>query len=330
MMKRKAVGANYLRAVALLVLIAVLFTAAFLLFKKWEDSQSSYPAKEDTPDTVVTHNGKDYELNGDIETVLVIGLDTFGQNEDNTAYNNDKLADFLLLLVFDNKASTVSAIQINRDTMAEINILGVAGEKINTVNRQIALAHTYGNGKEVSCRNTADAVSSLLMNVKIDRYFSVTMDAVKEYNDLLDGVSVEMLDDLTSIDPAMIKGKTVKLTGEQALSYVRARQGLDDSTNVRRMERQRQYLHALYDATKQRIGEDSGFSVNAASALAKHMVSNCTVHQLQTIINKITTYSSTEIYKLEGESVKGDTYMEFYPDKEQTKQLVIDLFYKAK
>jgi len=328
--KRKAVGVDPIRTVALLVLIAVLFTAAFLLFKKWEDGQSSYPVNDNTTDPVISHGGKEYAITGDVETDLVIGLDTSGKTEDNTAYNNDKLADFLLLLVFDNKESTVSAIQINRDTIAEINRLDIAGNKIDTINRQIALAHTYGNGKEVSCRNTADAVSSLLMNIKIDRYFSVTMDAVKEYNDLLGGVSVEILDDLTSIDPAMIKGETVKLTGEQALSYVRARQGLDDSTNIRRMERQRQYLHALYDVTKQRIGEDEEFSVSAASSMAKHMVSNCTVHQLQTVINKIATYSSTKIYELEGESLMGETYMEFYPDKEHTKRLVIDLFYKQK
>ena len=48
----------------------------------------------------------------------------------------------------------VPPIQLNRDTMTEIQILGVNGEPAVTMTGQLALAHTYGSGEEDSCENT--------------------------------------------------------------------------------------------------------------------------------------------------------------------------------
>ena len=121
-------------------------------------------------------------LKSDVETFLVMGLDKASGTASSDSYNNDKQADFLMLLVFDNATKKCSAIHINRDTMAEVDILGVAGEKIDTVKKQIALAHTYGNGKNVSCQNTADAVSRLLHDVKVNHYISLALDSVAIFN----------------------------------------------------------------------------------------------------------------------------------------------------
>ncbi len=319
-----------IRAVALVVLVLSLFAAAFLFFNHWEKNHSDFKGELTENDGVVTYNGKEYVQNNNVETFLVVGLDTFTKPSDDTAYRNDKLADFMLLLVMDNEKGTVSAVHVNRDTLADINVLDVAGKKTGTINKQIALAHTYGNGKEVSCRNVADAVSKLLMNIKIDHYVSVTMDAVKGYNDLVGGVSLEVLDDFTGIDETLVKGQTVNLTGEQALSYVRARKGLEDSSNTRRMERQRQYLGALYEKTKGKVAEDEKFSAAAASELATHMVSDCTVTQLQNLIKKVTAYTTTEIYSPAGNSVKGEEYMEFTPDKAALEELTVNLFFVPK
>ena len=43
------------------------------------------------------------------------------------SYNNDKQADFLMLFVIDNDTKQYTAIHVNRDTVAEIDVLGVAG-----------------------------------------------------------------------------------------------------------------------------------------------------------------------------------------------------------
>ena len=236
----------------------------------------------------------------------------------------------LLLLVFANEEKNCTAIHLNRDTMVDMNILGVAGQKVGTVYKQLALAHTYGNGKDVSCRNTADAVSGLLNGVKVNHYLSITMDAVPVLNDLLGGVEVTVLDDFTGIDDSLKKGETVTLHGEQALTYVRTRYGLEDSSNSTRMVRQKQYLNAIYDKAMLRIEEDDEFVVEASVKLADYIVSDRSVNQLQELTKKLSQYELTEIDSIEGNSKVKNGLMEFYPDADSVDEIVFDLFYKKK
>lgn len=313
---------------AAIILAAVLVASTMLfLVKIWETKRNRFPTQE--PGTVSTdmkYKGNNYKLNDDIQSILVLGLDKF-ETEDTEAYNNNKQADFLMLFVVDHGKKSITALHINRDTIAQMNILGVAGDKVGTVEKQIALAHTYGNGREVSCRNAANAVSSLLMNVEIDHYVSVTMDAVSVYNDLLGGVELTVLDDFTGIDDTLVKGETVNLLGEHALNYVRTRYGLEDSSNERRMVRQRQYIEALYAKSLDRINSDENFVVDAGMKLADYVVSDYSGTRLQDLAKQLSGYQFVEICELEGRSIYGDKHIEFYPDEDSIEETVIKLFY---
>lgn len=314
---------------AAVVLAAVLLVSSGLfMVRLWENKQSEFPAQESvTVSKNTEYKGVEYRLKDGVESVLVLGLDKF-DGADVESYNNNKQADFLMLLVVDHENETCTALHINRDTIAEMSILGVAGDKVGTVKKQIALAHTYGNGKEVSCRNAADAVSKLLMNVPVDRYVSVTMDAVAVYNDLVGGIELTVLDDFTGIDDTLVKGETVTLYGEHALNYVRTRYGLDDDTNARRMVRQRQYLEALYEKTLGLVESDENFIVNAGVKLADFLVSDYSGNGLQSFAEKISGYTFTEICEIDGRLVKGEEHMEFYPYDSSIEETVIKLFYE--
>lgn len=331
MMNTEGRPSSPLRKIFLVALIAIFFASTILLLYLWEKNNNSDPDRIQHIQGTMEYNGAEYLLRDNVETFLIMGLDTTeeaGMTAD--SYNNNALADFLLLLVFDKDSKKCSAIHINRDSMVEMNVLGVAGQKVGTVNGQIALAHTYGNGKEVSCRNTSDAVSQLLCNVKINHYISVKMNFVPIFNDLVGGVEVTLLDDFTSFDETMIEGETIKLTGEQALRYVRSRQGLADSTNSNRMVRQRQYLNALYGATQARMEADEQFIVDASVAMSDYIVSDRSVTQLQELARRMLEYEFTEITALEGESRMGEEYVEFYPNEDFVKSLVVRLFYQPK
>lgn len=317
-----------LNALALFLLLVLLFSAGMFLMNLWESRQNKFDDQGKTSlEASIEYNGKKYVLNDDIETVLFIGKDKFEEAVNNSSYNNDQQADFLMLLVIDNESSSYTAIQINRDTMVDVNVLGVAGEKIDTVNQQIALSHTYGNGREVSCRNTSDAVSGLLNNVKINHYVSLTMDAVSIVNDSVGGVEVTVLDDFSGIDDSLIKDTTVTLKGDQALTYVRSRYGMDDSTNQNRMVRQRQYLSALYDRFAESADNDEGFIVDLSLKLADHIISDCSANKLQKIFEKISDYELSDIVTIEGETAKGTKYIEFYPDEAALEKLIVEAFY---
>ena len=322
---------NPLRYLVILFVAVFLVSAVLLAANLWESGQGLFPGQGLGDQTsVIEYNGQDYVLREDVETVLVMGLDKFEMPENADSYNNDLQADFLILLVIDEKNESCSAIHINRDTMTPVNVLGVAGQKIDTQTMQIALSHTFGNGKEVSCNNTADAVSHLLYGVKIDHYVSLTMDAVALINDMVGGVEVTVLEDFSGIDDTLVKGEKVTLQGDQALTYVRTRYGVGDSSNATRMNRQRQYLQALFDQVRAKSATDESFSLDSSMELAEYMVTSGSINQMQALMDKVVAYDAVTIRSIEGESVIGDEFMEFYPDEQSLKKEVVELFTKPK
>lgn len=323
---KKLKSKKLLRATAVALAVVIVITAALLILRNWENQQGNVPVA--TPvDNTVTYNGVKYRQKN-VSTLLFMGLDKYEEDIENNSYNNDQQADFLVLFVVDNTNATCSAVQINRDTMAEISVLGLAGEKVGTVNKQIALSHTYGDGGKKSCRNTAEAVSRLLGGVNIHDYISVTMDAVPAFNDFVGGVEVTVLDDFTGIDDTLVKGETVTLVGDHALHYVRTRYGLDDSTNSSRMERQRQYMDALLDKTSEKAKSNVDFIVDSIELLSDYMVSNCSVSELEHFFSDISDFDFSQTLYFEGENRMGDTYMEFYPDENSIEEVVMSLFYE--
>ncbi len=318
-----------LKVTAGILAFVLLLSTALLLLRLWERQQGRFPAQSSqSTESAIEYDGQKYQFDASLQTVLVMGLDKYAGEVDETAYTNDKQADFLMLLVFDDARKVCSALHINRDTMVEVNVLGVAGQKIGASQKQIALAHTYGNGKQVSCRNTSDAVSSLLLGLKVDHYVSMTMDSIGVFNDLVGGVTLTVQDDFSGIDDTLVKGETVTLNGEQAFHYVRTRYGLEDSSNSTRMTRQRQYLQALLQQTQKCVETDSEFVLEASAQMSEYLVSDCTVNQLQTLFEKLTSYQFDEIHSIEGESVVGEQFMEFYADETSVRALVTKLFCK--
>jgi len=331
MSRRSDVKRNALNIIAVILICTLVISIMFIVLNQWEKGQKIYSEQEyEQLESKLEYNGEEYVLKNDIETLLVLGLDKYSSETEYDAYNNNRQADFLMLVVLDNANKTCKALQINRDTMTQMNVLGVAGQKIDTVTKQIALAHTYGNGGDVSCRNTADAVSQLLYGTKIDHYISLTMDSAPVFNDLVGGVEVTVLDDYKGIDDTLVQGQNVTLYGDHVLNYVRSRYGLEDSSNNARMVRQRQYLEALYEKTLKCIENDAEFIPNAALTMSEYIVSDRSVTQLEKTIEKCFDYTFEGISYIKGESILGEEFMEFYPDDDSLKANIIELFYAPK
>ncbi|MDO4419410.1 MAG: LCP family protein [Ruminococcus sp.] len=304
MSKTKSKKTKLIYGALILLLAVLLVSSTLLLLSYWEKGRGLFPA-HDVTGSAVNVDGVNYILNDDVQGILVLGLDKFDEARDDTGFYNDQQADFLMLFVVDNEKETFSAIHLNRDTMAEINVLGVAGEKIDTFTGQLALAHTYGNGREVSCRNTVDAVSGVLNDINIER----------------------INDDFSDIDDTLVMGETVTLNSTNVLNFVRTRQGLEDSSNTARMTRQQDYLTSLFKAFNEKAEEDESFIVDSALKLSDYIVSNYTVNQLENLIENLSTYEFKEIYSIDGESKAGEKFMEFYADQNDVNRLLLDLFY---
>lgn len=318
------------RYTVLTVAVLTFAVSLLMLMNTWEKNRGVFSNTDAYENSEVVYNGKKYEIRDNVETFLVIGLDKFDNFKSAESYNNDMQADFLMLLVFDNEAKKCTGIQINRDTMVDVSVLGVAGNRVDTVTEQIALSHTYGNGRDVSCRNTADSVSLLLNGMKVNHYISLTMDSVAIMNDSIGGVEVTVLDDFSGIDSSLVKGEKVTLMGEQALTYVRSRKGMEDSSNISRMKRQRQYIEALYSKFTELSDGDKNFAFEAVRDISEYIVSDRSITQLQELAEKFMQYEFTGIRAVEGDSLKGEKYMEFYADSKAVDEIVFELFYAEK
>ena len=118
------------------------------------------------------------------------------------------------------------------------------------------------------------------------------------------------------------------MKGQQALTYVRSRGGLEDSSNLHRMERQRQYLSALQQQLKAAVQQEDGFTLDALPQLNEYMVSDCTVNQLSDLGNSLAAYQVSDILTTPGDAQEGEEFMEFTVDEAALQQLVMDVFYE--
>ncbi len=318
---------NYFKYIAIALVFVFVIAAAFLLLDIWERNQGTF-SESGTESGVVTHNGQKYVYRDDIETFLVFGLDKFAGSNTADSHESGVQADFLMLVVLDNETKQSTAIQINRDTMTNINKLGIGGVVVDSFNGQIALAYNYASDNEkVKCRNVKESVEALFNGIKVNHYLSMTMDAVPVSCDFIGGVEVTVLDDFTGIDDTLIKGETVTLTGEQALRYVRTRYGLEDNTNSSRMVRQRQYIEAFYEKVRANIEADEEFLVKLIEAMEDYVVYDSTDQRMMSLAERIDEYEFLGIREIEGESRVGEEFLEFYPDEEALWDILIDLFY---
>lgn len=316
-----------LAGVLSLFLIIFIVAGACLCIELFVDDTNTAGAETTFGDEQITVDGKDYSLKSDVSTFLVMGLDKYSGDISEESFRNDMQADFLMLYVFDNLNKKYTVVNINRDTMTDVNILDVAGDKMYTEKKQIALAHIEGNGKNSSCRNTAEAVSSLLKGIHVDHYASLTLDSVAVFNDMVGGVEVEIKHDFTGVDDTLIMGERVTLMGEHALNFVKERHGVSNSTNAERMERQKEYLTALREKTLSVIKNNDKFIAEAVVKMADYIVSDRSVNQLQDLAEKVNEYEFLGSKEIKGESKMGKEFIEFYPDEKALEKLVIELFY---
>ena len=316
------------RKVAPVLLVVIIVSLIFIIATYFDNDFDKKNENDSNAIATIDYQGKTYELNQNVETLLILGLDKYEDNSVSGSARNDEQNDFNLLLSINNETKQVTPVLINRDTMVNMDVLGIAGDTINTTFAQLALSHTYGDGNRTSCRNSADAVSTLFKNVLIDNYVSLTMNAVPVLNDMVDGVEVTVKDDFSGIDETLIKGQTVLLKGQHALNYVRGRYSVGNQTNAERMIRQQEYLKSLYEKMVEKSRSSETFIASCLSRINDDLVSNLDVNELQTLGKKIEEYKLNECLFLDGKYQINNGYLEFYPDENDLLKITVDLFYE--
>ena len=272
-------------------------------------------------------DGVTYRKKSRLTTILVMGVDH--DTQDSYEYRKAGQADFLRLVVLDDADKTVQQLQIDRDTMPSVTVLGLLGDRYEPVTEQICLGYAFGDGRQTSCEVTVEAVGNLLGGQTIDQYLAMGLDGISTLNDLAGGVTVTLEDDFSAADPAMTKGTTLTLHSDQAEIFVRRRMDIGEGTNEARMVRQEEYLAQLSAQLESRVQQDQQFTAQVYDALQPYLVTDLAKGQL---VNEVWAAKDDTVepaIALEGEhKVAEDGFTEFYPTEASIQKAVLTLFWE--
>ena len=135
------------KAIGIVLIIAALMTVAAFGLRIWENNSyavdnSGYEANINKPEVhEIEDNGDIYRRRDDIESYLFIGVDQEGTAQSNGSYIEGGQGDVQMLLVLDDKNKTWQVLQLNRDTITDVPVLGVFGDVVSSERQQLALAH---------------------------------------------------------------------------------------------------------------------------------------------------------------------------------------------
>ena len=314
-------------AVLLVVLASVIAVALFVadrLDNHGEEIPSDGSDFENTMNAVYIDGEKYYPRLG-VRNYLIMGIDKF-EGQDKRGQS-----DFIMILSIDLYSEKYTIVSVNRDTMVEVDHYDTNEKKGETKVEQIALSHAYGKkdveSNKQKCKNTELSVSRLFGGMKFDGYISMTMDAVEVIVDSIGGVEVLVTDDLTAYDPRLVKDTYVMLDGELALKFVRARGGLEDSTNIARMARQEEFLRAFFE----KLGVESSVSeaLDFYEEVTPKLVSNMDEIEQLNLVTKIAEFERQDSITPEGAGIiNPETKLrEFYVSDASIKEILKDIFY---
>lgn len=206
----------------------------------------------------IDEQGNAYNYRDDVISILFMGIDYMG-DEKNWFYateSNGGNADVIGLVILDTRTFDFSMLYIPRDTMADVIAMDANGQYLDTVYTNISTAHSYGDGKDLSCRLTTDAVSRLLYGAPVSRYVALDYDALYTLNDLIGGLTITFDDDYTEIHSTFTKGSTVTLNRWYMDKFITYRSETDLEGAYKRGMRSMAVMKALFNQCKDEIVAD--------------------------------------------------------------------------
>lgn len=302
------------------------------------ETEQTQPFTEDTSfqayvwkEGWVRYNGKVYEYNSDIMTFLVMGIDKMTPVEAAKDATDGGQADGLFLVVANPDDKSLKVIAINRDTMVDVFMYGLEQDGVTpVVKAQITVQHGFGDGLEQSCEATVDAVSKLFYDLPISGYAAINMGAIPDLVWAVDGVDLYVLEDMTKLSEDWAEGAYIHLYGRSAYDYVKYRDITTYESARNRLARQKQFLSLYIAKLKECVKQDITLPVQLYNLLKEYMVTDVTMDKAAYLATQFVDYSfdGENIYTLEGTTVTGEEYEEFYPDKDALKELMIEIFYR--
>lgn len=323
--------------VILVILLIFVFTAGgVILYLRQTGKNDLIIEKPETPyEETIEYNGSTYVYDKNKIAFAFIGVDKQEIGEGTSdAYGNSGQADTDMVAVVDTSTGNVSIITIPRDTMVDIDLYSASGIFLRTEPRQLCLAYAYGDGGTKSCTNVTSALSRILKNVPIEKYFALDLEGIAPLNDAVGGVTVQALHDFP--EKNIKKGETITIRGDFAETYVRSRDMDYIEASLNRTQRQNQYVKAYTGQLRKAVTNDFSVVTSLYNTATDYSQTNITLNDVTYLASLIlskgvgdfTHYSIDGEMKASKEVVREDgVYAEFYADENSVLDAVVNCFY---
>lgn len=327
-MKKKS--RNSVKIAALVIIVCVVVAAMFGI-QKWRDGQEEKKEQEsssiDVEDKLATIqvNGVTYKQKGDIRCYVLMGIDHADQ-QDVMERGNFGQNDLLLAIVVNDTDKTYQILQMNRDSMVDVIQIDQQGNEVGSIYEQICLAHSFGDGKQISDENVVNTLSKVLWDQPFEGYLALNMDAVNILADDVGGVPVQVNDDFSEIDPSLVQGTTVTLTSANALTFVRSRWNIADETNMNRQARQQEFMTSFINKASS-LSDDQ--LENMYQTIQDYRESDMSNSGVVNLMVKLKKYKELPMKTIDGtNSINPDNNTnEYKMDNASLQSVILELFY---
>lgn len=300
-----------------------------------DDAQISVPEVNNKIDAeengkIITHKGKTYKLNENMTTILCMGIDKSDINATD-GFGANGQADANFLLAIDTKSGKTTAININRDTMIDVNVYSDGGDFAGAKKQQLCLAFANGDGKHKSVENMIKSVSNVFYGIPISSYIAMDLSAIGPLNTAVGGVTVTPPESFEYAGYYYENGKPMQLTTESAaLGFIRYRDVTKLDSNQNRNVRQRIYLQSFADAAISKTKQQITFPVTLYNLINDYNINNLNVAKitfLTSVIMGSENGASVEFLDVEGDLKRGDNGAEFTPNADQLFEMILKVYY---
>lgn len=272
----------------------------------------------------VFYNGKTYEYNKNITSILFMGVDK-RELEETEVKGTGGQADVIVLLAVDTKTGKISMINISRDTMTDVTVYSANGGYVGSEEQQLCLAYAYGDGKKTSCENTVNSVKRLFYNIPIKSYLALDLDGIAAVNDSIGGVDVTSPETVGNF----VNGQNYHLEGSLAESFVRSRNHESADANTLRMQRQQvyatQFMNKVISATKEKITTPVDLFNSSSPYTCTNLNPSKILYLAQSVV--MSNGMSVEMNTVPGEAKMGEIYAEYYVNESEFYELFLNVFY---
>lgn len=285
----------------------------------------------DTRYLTVRYEEEQYVYCEGMINILCLGIDKEeAMDTRNDEDNSVGQSDAIFLVSVDTKKNAIQLLSIPRDTMVELEMYDGNGEYLGNRTGQITLQYAYGDGQEKSAMLMTNRVSELLNYIPIHGYVAINLESLLRINDAVGGVDITMDDDYTLLDSSFTKGATVHLDGEKLYQYIHGRDITVRGSSYTRINRLKQYMMAFFEKAKVVLHEDTSVVIALLEELEKDMEISLTNDEIVYLVSEVLScsFSNEDIHTLPGEPVRGEEYEEYYPNRLEIAEMILELFYE--